>query len=191
MCLDFSGIHLGHGEFGINSSVNIHLFRCQEKQEDIALGIKRCKNNVRLHNLTLIGYSLKKSLNLDEYENPLSYSMLVQTGYNLETKLKTHKYVHYQTETIITKKGPLGRDEDVKSHISFKNTVYKYNTRSPRNILGNYKTIGKLVMQDSLWQMTIIATKTKKVTTRSYFTLMEMFSDIGGIFEFLGVAVFF
>ena len=191
MCLDFTGVNIGQGEFGINSSVNIHLFRCQEKREDIALGIKRCKNNIGLHTLLLVGYSLKKSLNLDIYENPLSYSMLVQSGYNLETRLKVNKLVHYQTETVITKKGPLGRGEDVKSHMSFKKTVYKYNTRDPRNIQGNYKAIGQLVMQDSLWQMTIIASRTKKVTTRSYFTLMEMFSDIGGIFEFLGVAVFF
>ena len=26
MCLDFTGVNIGQGEFGINSSVNIHLF---------------------------------------------------------------------------------------------------------------------------------------------------------------------
>ena len=191
ICLNYDEIKTKPNIYGIEEIVNIRLFKCQEKSEDIAAGITKCKNNIDLQKITQLTYRLEKSFNLDNYKTPVSYTFSADTRYALEENLKPTVFVYYQKQIIKTNTGPLGKSEHLNSYVTYRNSVYTYETRSPANIVGNYVSTGKLFMQDALWQMTIIPSKTNKVMTRSYFTLMEMFSDIGGIFECLSVATFF
>ena len=190
VCPDFRGIEIKPNLLGFPQFINIFLYRCQETTEDIANGVSKCKNEIEISDTSQYYFYNKKSFDLDKYENPVSQEIVFKTETILEENLKTIYNIEYQKTKIKTMTGILGRNEHVKTYVTEATGYSKSNTRSSASIKYNYASTGKLVFEDCVWQMHIKSIKTIKVMTRSYFTAMEMFSDMGGIFECLTVLTF-
>ena len=190
ICLDLSQISLNPSSQQSKNRIDIKLFRCQETSENISAGISKCKNDIMTEHIFWSVARTRNSLNLDKYLNPASVTYSDTHAFTLEEGLKATMIIGYHKTIIETSKGILGRDQDVISQIEEDSIFYKYTTRSPKQILNNYSVLGKLFMEDALWEMVLVPKKKVKVVKRSYFHLMDMLSDVGGIFEFMSITTF-
>ena len=57
------------------------------------------------------------------------------------------------------------------------------------NLRTNYLSQGKLFYQDMYWHWQIYSSNQKKEIRRSYFNMMDMFSAIGGLLQFLTIGI--
>ena len=190
ICLDSSSLSLHPKLDSYVEKVFVKLYRCQETTENIAAGITKCKNDIILENIFWIVKRIKKSINLNKYENPVSNNLNEFDSFHLDEKLKATALVSYQKTIIETEKGLQGLNHHKSSKIEEKSTKYHYTTRSSKQIFNNYSDLGKLFMEDSLWEINFVPTKTIKVINRSYFTIMDFFAGVGGVFEFMSALIF-
>ena len=166
------------------------IYRCHETLADIAANITKCKNDIKIEDVIVSTYALDKSFNLDDYENPITYNFKEMVNIQLEENLRPSFKIHYNKTILKTEKGPFGRQEDDVSKITIFKHTNSYNTRSMANIKTNYAFLGHLAEEDGYALFHLYPDKNVKVMTRSYFTLMQLASDIGGIFEFLYIITF-
>ena len=190
ICLDLSSISLNPNPNYLLEQVAIKLFRCQETLEDMQAGISKCKNDVQIENIFWLVFRIKKSFDLGKYKNPVSLTISELDSFPLDDNLKVGVQMTYQKTIIETEKGLLSQNIELISKVEEKEIKYQYTTRSPKQILNNYSALGKLYMEDSLWDMYFVPTNTVKVMQRTYFGIMDMFSDMGGVFEFMSLAIF-
>ena len=191
VCLDFTGIKIKPYERGIQQQVNISLYRCLDTKKDKLAGKTKCKNDISLSNVWFFNWNLVKSVDLSDYKNPISQKFEKLDPIVQDNKLKPTIRVEYQRKNLKTQKGFFGRSSDDISYIEKNKTTNFIQSRGVHNLKMNYGWTGRYKKEDAIMHLQLQPGRTVTEITRSYITLIQVVSDIGGIFEFLSVFFFF
>jgi len=131
---------------------------------------------------TILLKVFEKTVNIKNYEEPIKFAhrefdRFIPTGTTLrfETDLEM-KWVELYTDI-----GALAKEWEVQPTITIQGFKKTTNVQSLANIQSNYLSQGKVIMADFLYHMEVSTSNEKTEIYRYYYTVIDVFSAVGGL----------
>jgi hypothetical protein len=143
-------------------------------------GPKPCNIQMNTNDMLISTFVYEKTANIIDYNNPIS-----QVNRQLNTILPSpglrykRKYMLGWTD-IITDKGFWSSDLETKKIITLFDIASGVTEKSLANIPRNFLSQGRLFYSDIDCQIEIVTTNEKVEIYRSYLSIIDMFSALGG-----------
>ena len=72
---------------------------------------------------------------------------------------------------------------------SYDNSLRSTGPRGPENFITNYLSQGKFFAKDLYWHIELLTSNHKTEIRRSYFNMMQVFSSVGGLLQFITIGI--
>jgi hypothetical protein len=152
----------------------IDIYSCQPG------GPRPCNIQMGTNDILISTFVYEKTANIKDYKNPISHvnrelsKILPSPGLRYE-----RSYWLGYTE-IITDKGFWTSDLETKKMITLFDSEERAGEKSLTNIPRNYLLQGRLFYSDLDLHIELVATNEKVEIYRNYFTIIDLFSAVGG-----------
>jgi hypothetical protein len=143
-------------------------------------GPKPCNIQMNTNDMLISTFVYEKTANIKDYNNPISQVNRVLNVIIPSTGLRYSRKHMLGWTDIITDKGFWTSDLEIKKIITLFDTANGVTEKSLANIPRNYLSQGRLFYSDIDCQIVIVTTNEKIEIYRSYLSIIDMFSALGG-----------
>jgi hypothetical protein len=185
-CMDLESLLLYGGEIGDTMRVNIDVYDCQQSESSVP-----CNQTLKPHDVLLQIMVLEETLDIKLVDNPFGYNHKSIEYRVLSYKLRFTTVYAIKLVDFLDDRGWFSEDWRLRKYLtnSFKDSKTKTGPTGPENIPLNFITQGKIFMKDFYWHIQINTTNSRTEIRRSYFNMMQVFSAVGGLLQFMVIGI--
>ena len=184
ICFSSKEMNIYGGNNGDQKRLMVDLYRCQPDSEF------NCVNEIEPYDQIIKSYGYENTINVKDYHNP------IKNTHKLIDFVIPSRIQRYDSKAYLNKLNFKSDSGNVISTIVEKNMVQflemskTVSDKSKGNVKYNYLSQGRMFNDDLEYHLEFITSNTAQEISRAYFTLLDVFSNVGGLFQFLTVAFY-
>jgi hypothetical protein len=185
-CMDLESLVLYGGEIGDTMKVNINVYDCTQSESSVP-----CNQTLAPHDVLLALSVAEETLDVKNVNNPFGYNHKIIEWRVLSYKLRfTTVYAIMQVD-FLNDRGWFSENWRLRKYLtnSLKDSRSQSAPTGLENLIMNYATQGKIFTKDFYWFIQLNTTNYKTEIHRSYFNLMQVFSAVGGLLQFMVIGI--
>jgi hypothetical protein len=181
-CMDLTSLVLYGGEIGNTMRMNTNVYDCSKSDSPVP-----CNITMEPHDVLLQLMLLEETLDVKLVNNPFGYNHKSIDYRVLSNKLRFTTLYAIKQVDFLDDRGWFSENWRLRKYLtnSDKDSRSISGPYGPENIIMNYVTQGKIFYKDFYWFITISTTNSRTEVRRSYFNLMQVFSAVGGLLQFM------
>jgi hypothetical protein len=181
-CMDIPSLVLYGGEVGDNMKININVYDCTQGESSVP-----CNQTMQPHDVYLQIGVAEETLDIKLVDNPFGFNHKPIDYRVLSNKLRFTTVYAIKQVDFLDDRGWFSENWRLSSYLtnSGKDSKSISGPFGPENIIMNYALQGKIFYKDFYWFIQINTTNSRTEIRRSYFNMMEVFSAVGGLLQFM------
>jgi hypothetical protein len=185
-CMDLNSLVLYGGEVGDNMKMNISVYDCTQGESPVP-----CNQTLQPHDVYLQIAVAEETLDIKLVDNPFGYNHKPVDYRVLSNKLRFTTVYAIKQVDFLDDRGWFSENWRLRKYLtnSAKDSKSISGPFGPENIIMNYVLHGKIFYKDFYWFIQINTTNSKTEIRRSYFNMMEVFSAVGGLLQFMVIGI--
>jgi hypothetical protein len=181
-CMDSPSLVLYGGDVGNTMRINIDVRDCTESESSVP-----CNHTLELQDVLLELLILEETIDVKLVNNPFGYNHRSIDFRVLSNKMRFVTIYGIKQVDFLDDRGWFSENWRPREYLtnSLKDSKSVSGQFGPENIIMNYITQGRIFLKDFYWAIQINTTNSKTEIRRSYFNLMQLFSAVGGLLQFM------
>ena len=181
-CMDLASLVLYGGDIGNTMRINIDVRDCTQSESPVP-----CNHTLELQDVLIELLLLEETLDVKLVNNPFGYNHRSIDFRILSDKMRFVTIYAIKQVDFLDDRGWFSESWRLRKYLtnSLKDSKSVSGPFGPENVIMNYASQGRIFLKDFYWSIQITSTNSRTEIRRSYFNMMQLFSSVGGLLQFM------
>ena len=185
-CMDLESLVLYGGQLGNHMKVMINVYDCTQSESSVP-----CNQTLAPQDILLQMMVAEQTLDVKNVDNPWGYNHKSIEYRVLSYKLRFNTMYAIKQVDFLDDRGWFSEDWRLRKYLtnSHKDSRMVSAPIGLENLIMNYVSQGRIFTKDFYWHIQLNTTNSRTEIRRSYFNMMQVFSAVGGLLQFMVIGI--